>query len=768
MNSNISNDRIPAGSKLWLICCLALLAVFFWLLPSARISSSIMALLPAKLVSDASPELAEGFIARLDKQLVWLVSTGDDSAPAAAQDWFESLEKQPFLAQPEGPVSDSQQQQWGAFFYQHRNALLDATTRNRLQQPQAQADWVISQLFSPFAGVSSAEISNDPLLLVRSAQLALQQQGSQFRMQNGWLVVTDDAGRDWYMIHAGLAGSSSDIRQIKTATTALDAQKNAWLNRHPGGQLLSRGSLYYSAYASQQAEADMTRLGTLTVGGVLLLIAFVFHSVRPVFLALLSVGTGALGGIVATLLVYGEIHLMTLVMSMSIIGISVDYAIYYLVERMVHGNQRSALGSMAKIRPALLLSLGTTASAYLIMMFAPFPGIQQLALFASVGLTCACLTVIHFFPLLTDRLPVRPLPFGKALSLWIGAWKKSAVLPAGLFLVAIGICVSGLSSLRVNDDIAALQALPEQLVQQDQRIGQLTGQSSEQSWFLIAADNQELALQRLEAFLPTLEQARQAGLFQNYQALPFYSQARQKENAALVRQAADIVEKRFRETGLGTIKIDPSEMNVAFPDWLDSPASRGWKLMVLTLDSGKTGILVPVSKIRDQAAVAALADPAQGVQWVARKAQFNQLFGHYRQMLAGLLVLALGLIAVIYMLRFGFRAGLVCTVPTLLSLLVALGTLGLTGMPLNLFSLLALVLVIGIGINYSIFFGNAPGSETTSLLAITVALVTTLLTLGILVFSSTAAITGFGVVLCAGIFSAWLFSPLVAVYQRID
>lgn len=35
-----------------------------------------------------------------------------------------------------------------------------------------------------------------------------------------------------------------------------------------------------------------------------------------------------------TLLIFGELHLMTLVMSMSIIGISADYTLYYLTERM--------------------------------------------------------------------------------------------------------------------------------------------------------------------------------------------------------------------------------------------------------------------------------------------------------------------------------------------------------------------------------------------------------------------------------------------------
>lgn len=75
-----------------------------------------------------------------------------------------------------------------------------------------------------------------------------------------------------------------------------------------------------------------------TLLGVILLIVAVFRSLRPLLLCVISIGIGALAGTVATLLIFGELHLMTLVMSMSVIGISADYTLYYLTERMVHGN----------------------------------------------------------------------------------------------------------------------------------------------------------------------------------------------------------------------------------------------------------------------------------------------------------------------------------------------------------------------------------------------------------------------------------------------
>ena len=764
----MSNSTFGGLNRLWLLYCVALVVSFIALFPQARVVSSVMALLPTQLISQSSPELSEGFLSRLDKQLVWLVSPPQHSeSNDAVIRWYNLLQQQFFLSSITGPVTADVQKVWGEFYYQHRNALIDEATRTRLQQRDNQADWIIAQLFSPFSGLGSVELKHDPMLLVRGSQLSLQQAGSQFNLQQGWLTVKDAEGRTWYMLHGELKKGATDFKKAHETVDSLNKLKNEWEQQYPGAELKVRGSLYYSDYASQQAESDMSRLGTVTVFGVFLLIVWVFRSVRPLFLCLLSVFIGGLSGVVITLLVYGEIHLLTLVMSMSIIGISVDYAIYYLVERMVYGQQDSPQASLIKVRSALLLALGTTVSAYLIMMLAPFPGVRQLALFASVGLTSACLTVVMLFPALANGLPVQPIPLSMLFLKWLAIWRHNRIMQFGLPLMAVCVSIIGIYQLRIDDDVAALQALPKDIVKQDRQIGELTGQHSDQTWYLITGDSAEIALQRLENFLPALEQAKSENAFSSYQRLPFYSQQRQTENHQLVNDNASMIQERLQSVGVEDVQIDTSLMNVTVTEWLDSPVSLGWRLMLLTLpETGETGILLPIAGVEDAQRLSQLAEQYSGVSWVARKAQFDELFGLYRLILSGLLLLAFSLVVVTYLIRNGFRNGLISIVPTTLSLSLALGALGLLGMPLNLFSLLALVLVLGIGINYSIFFSNPKGTPLTSLLSVTVALCTTLLTLGMLVMSSTQAIQGFGLALCVGIFSAWLFSPLTVVATR--
>ncbi|WP_296250669.1 MMPL family transporter [uncultured Enterobacter sp.] len=746
---------------LWATVCLILLGVLLALLPGARLNSSVLAMLPKQTLGAIPPALNDGFMQRLDRQLVWLVSPGKKPDPRVAQQWLELLQRSQALNVVKGPMDAAGQKAWGDFFWQHRNGLIDPATRARLQHGgEAQAQWILSQLYSAFSGVSGKELQNDPLMLMRGSQLALAQNGQKMQLMDGWLVTKDDAGNYWYLLHGELAGSSFDMQQTHRLVTTLKALEETLKTHYSQAQLLSRGTVFYSDYASQQARRDISTLGVATVLGVILLIVAVFRSVRPLLLSMLSIAIGALAGTVFTLLLFGELHLMTLVMSMSIIGISADYTLYYLTERMVHGADDSPWQSLSKVRNALLLALLTTVVAYLMMMLAPFPGIRQMAVFAAAGLSASCLTVIFWHPWLCHRMPVRPIPAKGFMLRWLNAWRNSKTLSVGLPLALALISAIGIGSLRVDDDIAQLQALPKDILAQEKTITALTGQSVDQKWFVVYGASAQQTLERLEAFTPALAQAQKAGDMSRWRTLPLNSLARQKRDLQLLHNAAPAVTTMLKSAGLNSVAPNLDAMPVSVEAWLASPVSEGWRLLWLTLPNGESGVLVPVDGVKNSAALGKLAASHEGVAWVDRKASFDSLFALYRSLLTGLLFVALAVIACGAMLRLGWRKGAMSLVPSLLSLSCGLAALAVAGHPVNLFSLLALVLVLGIGINYTLFFSNPRGTPLTAMLAITLAMMTTLLTLGMLVFSTTQAISSFGIVLVSGIFTAFLLAPL--------
>lgn len=243
-------NALPPGKRpalLWGLACLLMLGLLLTLLPQARLNSSVLAMLPKQTLGAIPPGLNDGFMQRLDRQLVWLVSPGKQADPQAAQAWLTLLKRSQALAEVKGPMDADSQQAWGAFFWQHRNGLIDPDTRARLQNGgEAQAQWILSQLYSAFSGVSGKELQNDPLMLMRGSQLAMAKNGQRLRLMDGWLVAQDAQGNFWYLLHGELSGSSFDMQQTHRLVTTLSALESELKARYPQAQLLSRGTVFYS------------------------------------------------------------------------------------------------------------------------------------------------------------------------------------------------------------------------------------------------------------------------------------------------------------------------------------------------------------------------------------------------------------------------------------------------------------------------------------------------------------------------------------------
>ncbi len=104
--------------------------------------------------------------------------------------------------------------------------------------------------------------------------------------------------------------------------------------------------------------------------------------------------------------------------------------------------------------------------------------------------------------------------------------------------------------------------------------------------------------------------------------------------------------------------------------------------------------------------------------------------------------------------------GLAVITPPVLAAFASLGVLGLLGQSISLFNVMALLLVLGIGVDYGLFFRETGTVHASTFLAIAMSALTTLLAFGLLAFSRTAAISAFGLTILIGICVAFLLSPM--------
>ncbi|MGL5815712.1 MAG: MMPL family transporter [Aeromonas sp.] len=751
-------------SWLWLLLSTLALALLGWQLSHSRINTSLMDLLPHEERSTLDPALREGLLRQVDRQLVWMLSlpAGQDGL-AAAQAWAKTLNALPELSavranQPELAPA------WQGFIYDYAWQRLDEGSRARLAAgPRAWSQWVLGQIYSPFGGVSRAEWQADPLLLTRAGVQG--QMTSTMRLEHDWLMSQDETGRQWFLLRAELDLSAFDLARNTELLSHLNEAEQSLKAQFPGVELLRRGTLFYSQHASELAQEDISTIGLGSTVGVLLLMWLAFRSYRALWISLLPIAIGLAWGVLAVLLWFGEVHMFTLVISSSLVGI-IDYGIHFLTERRLHGLQESPHQTRARLLPSLSMALFATLVGYGLLWLAPFPGLQQMALCALVGLTASFITVLCLFPLWLGDLPQREARVLVPMALWLTWWREWPALRWGVPLLCLTLIGAGLNRLQVDDDIARLQPLPIELQAQERQIQRLTGQQGGMTGFLVTAADGETALQRLEAMSHKLAEAKAQGQLTGFvslaQWLPSLAQQR-ADHAALTDLLPEVV-ARLNLAGV-PVKAEPRSWHPLTPEhWLGSPVSEGSRLLWHGLPDGRVALWLPVSGVTDAAAVAALAEGQEGVFWQDPRNQWSELFAHYRVKLTELLLVAIALVGLLLWARFGWRKGARILMISGFSLGAGLALLAACGQPLTLFGVLAMSLIFGIGIDYSLFFaysGGDPLRQRSTMFAILLANLTTQLSFGLLALSHTSAIAGFGLVLSGGIFIAFLLSPLV-------
>ena len=189
------------------------------------------------------------------------------------------------------------------------------------------------------------------------------------------------------------------------------------------------------------------------------------------------------------------------------------------------------------------------------------------------------------------------------------------------------------------------------------------------------------------------------------------------------------------------------------------------KVRALLLGSGDqwTG-LAPLRGVESASALADRISHESGVglTFLDLKAEAGRLVNGYR--IQTLQLTALGVLAIIAVLWWGLRDMLLVgrvLLPPLIAILFVVTSLSLIGERLSLFHLVSLLLVLGVGLNYALFF-NRPFTDEEerrrTWLSLTVCILATLSAFGALAFSSTPVLHAIG--LTVGLGAA--FSLIVA------
>ena len=89
--------------------------------------------------------------------------------------------------------------------------------------------------------------------------------------------------------------------------------------------------------------------------------------------------------------------------------------------------------------------------------------------------------------------------------------------------------------------------------------------------------------------------------------------------------------------------------------------------------------------------------------------------------------------------------------------------MGWLAIPLTLFNTLALILILGLAMDYVLFFAETKSGYQSTMLATSLSAIATMMSFGLLVLSNTPVLHHFGLTVLIGVGSAFLLTPLAAL-----
>ena len=523
--------------------------------------------------------------------------------------------------------------------------------------------------------------------------------------------------------------------------------------------LVLSGPAVFAVEARDRIRREMWQLSVLAIGFVVLFLLTVYRSPRVLVLAGVPLLTGILVGVAAVSLIFGSIHSITLAFGVTVIGVAVDYPIHFFSHRKA---KEAMPDTVARIWPTLRLSALTTVLGYTAMLFSGFTGLSQLGLFAVVGLATAVAVTRWVLPTLAPSELAEPQRRTVSIIAAVDQLRRLRWLPTVLLTVST-IYLITLDYSPWEGDVANLSPISPQRKAVDRKLRTELGAPGVQKSFVVFGDSAEDALQRSEHVASVLEDFVVQEVLGGFDAPSRYlpSKAIQAQRrAALPTMPAlrRMLHEATRDLPFRDGLFEPfvADVGVARTGPLLEPKSfegisLGLRLGALLFSHGSKWVaLIPLRDVRDDAILATWVSRLNdsNVHYLDMKAASNKLVNRYRN--EALVLLAWGAGGIVLVLLLGLRS-----VAAALRVLLPVGAavtgisvlLLLLDQQLSLFHLVALLLVVGIGLDYGLFFNRAfrdDAERERTVRALVVCSTTTVLVFGVLAFSGTPVLNAIG------------------------
>jgi len=524
--------------------------------------------------------------------------------------------------------------------------------------------------------------------------------------------------------------------------------------------VLHSGMFFFAVDSAQSAKADIQLIAIGSITGVLVLMLLVFRSLLPLLLSLGSIAAGVGFGILASVWLYGSVHILTIVFGASLIGIVVDYSLHYFYHFLADKKVAEAAqkGRDNILFRAMLLSMITSLVGYGALSLSDLAILQKIALFSCSGLFMAWLSVMLFGPWVVRR----PIEARQTVlkSMIHGCQRMFGRSPRGVgaaggAIAAVCLVYLLAGKVEVNDDPRGFFHVSPALLQQEKAVAALTQVYEPGRYLLIRGQQPQQIFDALDQLyaLPGVDREM---ITSTAQWVPS-PQVQARNYALQAKLYADGGALDLFSSALGLPKTTVATAKAAYADAAQKPlyfATMAEHVAAIPpLWSAQDEDIYSFGLIRknsDLTALAAAAAAIPGVEYVNTLGNATQALKSQRETGIILLLVAYALVGVLLSLWYRrAAAALLLLIPASASL-IAVALVAVFGQALTIFHIMALFLVLGLGMDYIIFAREMAAKPDTTHQAILLSAITSLLSFGLLAFSSMPVVQAFGSIILIG------------------
>ena len=581
----------------------------------------------------------------------------------------------------------------------------------------------------------------------------------------------------WYVMIRGVLSRSGDKLDSKNyAITEIYKV----CSRFPETNFVYSGTPFHSHESSNSASREISIIATVSMLAVIILLIFIFRSVRPLVYSVASILISLTVAVLATLAVFHKMHVITLVFGTSLIGSCIDYSLHFFTHWAANKELKSSIEIRNHIFSGLLMAIISTGICFAILLFAPFMILKQMSFFCLTGLISSFLTTIAIYPYIKlpeERGKVRfTAGFSKLVSRMEQKWVGRTVIIC-LFLFASLSIVIFHKNVRVKNNLLTLYDMKGRLLQDEVTASQVI-QYTPGGWYIVSGGTEEEALQNEEKLRSSFEKMTegQVGYVSTSSFVP--SKTVQKKSRLAYKklleyyafdqlidlgfeeaEARDYIMSLMAEYSFSEDEyVSFSKGNV--PVFIEAAISSAWLGQV---DGRYFTILLP-TKVTDYPNYRSLADTDDNVYFVSKSQDISADLDSLTLMIFKFFLVAY--ILMFIMLRFFYswkQALKIISVPFLI-ILVVLAVFALAKIDMEFFSVTGLILVFGLGLDYIIYMmenEKKSSEDTTSILepfATMVSFVTTIISFGALALSSFKPVHLMGLSIFIGLATAYISS----------